>query len=166
MKNRILVSAVLATICAFTASLIVSCGKTTNPFPAVSSGTDSEIVSKEKGKTVSSSSSGKKVFSEQQRKKQEELQKSVDQGHRPGLLDPEEAAMDFAHSTLKSKDFGKTYDKIEKSITGENATVAFKKDGKTVLTMELCQPVKKGTEGIWVVTSWTDSETNTEHFVE
>ena len=74
--------------------------------------------------------------------------------------------MDFALNTLKIKGFGKSYDKIEKNISGEFATVTFKKSGKPVITMELCQPVKKGTGGIWAVTSWTDSRTNTKHVIE
>lgn len=104
--------------------------------------------------------------SEEKLKEYQEIQNSVDNGHFPGQLDPEEVARDFALTTLKITDFSKICDKIEKNVTGDRATIVFKKDGEPVMEMELNQPVKKGTAGIWAVASWTDSGTNTKHAVE
>lgn len=177
MKKKVIISLSVTTICILTATLISSCGKT--PLSSISSeviaegntqassstSTSGEIVLKTDNST-SSPSTGSEIISKEKQKEYEELQKSVDNGHEPGRLDPEEVAMDFAITTLKIKDFGKTYDKIEKTATGDHATVDFKKDGKSTITMELCQPVKKGTGGIWIVTSWTDSKTNTKHAIE
>lgn len=93
----------------------------------------------------------------------QKLQSAVDAGHQPGMMQPEEAAMEFASGTLKITNLNKMYDKIDKAVEGDRATVTFRKDGKPVLKMELIQPVKKGTGGIWVVTSWTDGKTNETH---
>ena len=105
------------------------------------------------------------MISEEQQKKYEELQSSVDHGHQPGLLDPEEVATDFLATDLNIKDLYKVYDKSEKSVAGDHTTVTLLKEGKPVWKIELYQPVKKGTGGIWVVTNWTDCKTNTKHAV-
>ncbi|HEX3017079.1 MAG TPA: hypothetical protein VHP31_04385 [Caproicibacter sp.] len=156
MKKAIPTLSFLAA-CILTAGLISGCGNTLpTPFSvapvAVSS---SQAASKTGGETIS----------KEQQKKYEEIQNSVDNGHQPGWLNPDEVSMDFAASTLKTTNLSQMYDKIEKSVTGDHATVTFTKAGKPVMKMELYQPVKKGTGGIWAVTKWTDCKTNSEHTV-
>ncbi len=116
---------------------------------------------------IDSISSPKEVtsVSKDQMSQYQKLQNAVDAGHQPGLTQPEEVAMGFASGTLKISNLSTMYDKIDKSVEGDRATVTFQKDGKPVLRMELIQPVKKGTGGIWVVTSWTDGKTNETHAV-
>lgn len=155
MGKRAHGSLLLIILCVLTAAFTSSCGKTAAPFS--SSAADSKI--------TSSATSGTRVSKETQ-KKYEELQDSVNDGHRPGLLDPEEVAMDFASGTLKIKNLSKTYDTIEKKVADDHATITFKKGGNSVLKMELYQPVTKGATGIWVVSSWTDSKTNETHAIE
>lgn len=182
MRKKAIVSFSVTTICILTATLISSCGKT--PLTPSSSSISSVVISEGDNQTSSSTSTtssgivlktdnstsstptSSEIISKEKQKEYEGLQKSVDNGHEPGQLNPEEVSMDFALTTLKIANFGKTYDKIEKTITDDHATVIFKKDGKLVMEMKLYQPVKKGAGGIWVVTSWTDGKTNTKHAVE
>ncbi len=105
------------------------------------------------------------VVSEEKMKEYEKLQSSVDEGHRPGLTQPEEVAMEFASGTLKIANLSKTYDKIEKSAADGRSDVTFLKDGNPVLKFELFQPVKKGNGGIWAVASWVDGKTFESHEV-
>lgn len=77
-----------------------------------------------------------------------QLQKDVDNGHQPGLMDPEQTAWDFAHSDLK----------VEKIVKSEVRTV---KDGTKIviittgdektLEVQLIQLAEKGLHGIWTV---------------
>ncbi len=110
-------------------------------------------------------SAGSKSLSKEDQEKYQKIQDDVDNGHEPGRLDPEEVAMEFASTTLKTENFSKSYDKIEKNVTEDHAEIFFKKDGKSVIKVKLYQPIKKGKGGIWVVTSWIDGKTNTEHTV-
>lgn len=175
----------LTIICILTAALVSSCSKTIpmTSSTAVRSDTiskednetifsktaNSETASKENNVEVSSETSltdtSSVVLSEEKLKKYQEIQDAEDNGHRPGLLDPEQVAMEFASDTLKITNLSE-YDKEVSNKSDGSATLTFKKNGKPVVEIELYQPIKKGTDGIWVVISWTDSEKNTKHTVE
>jgi hypothetical protein len=144
MRKKVIGSIALILICILAMTLINSCAKA--------------------NQAASSTAASSTALSEEKQKKYQEMQDAENDGHRPGLLYPEQVAMDYAAD--KITDFGKLYDKIDKSVTGDHATVTFEKSGKPVLQMNLYQPALKGKFGIWIVTSWTDCKTNTKHTVE
>jgi len=80
-----------------------------------------------------------------------ELQKQVDNGHRPGLLDPEQVAREFLSQQLKINGKVSSIQSDKKNIDkGEvNCTVIYE-DG-TKVKLVLTQPVKKDRTGIWMV---------------
>ena len=114
---------------------------------------------------ASSAGTGSTIVPNDKISQYQKLQSSVDEGHRPGFMQPEEVAMEFASGTLKIGNLSKMYDKVEKAVADGRATVIFRKDGESVLKMELYQPVKKGEGGIWTVASWTDGKTGETHAV-
>lgn len=81
-----------------------------------------------------------------------ELQESVDNGHQPGRLNPEEVALDFATKTLGFKGKVVLLDEAEK----EYAKIEFIKENGKSIHIGLYQPVKKGKGGIWAVECWFD----------
>lgn len=80
--------------------------------------------------------------------KAQQLQKNVDNGHQPGLMDPEQTAWDFAHSDLKVEKIVKSELKAEKDGT---ETVIITAGDERMLEVQLVQLAKKGAGGIWTV---------------
>ncbi len=75
-----------------------------------------------------------------------EIQEEVDRGHRPGLLDPLQCAMEFVNSNLGLKG------KIENSevIDNQEMLVRMEIEGRTI-ELKMFQPVRKDETGIWAV---------------
>jgi hypothetical protein len=76
-----------------------------------------------------------------------DLQQSVDTGHQPWLLDPEQVAVAWARSELHV-----SQPNVQR-ISATRYAVRVVADTETILT--LAQPVRAGRGGIWVVTSAT-----------
>lgn len=78
------------------------------------------------------------------------LQAQVDEGHRPGLLDPRQVAYEFLESQLKIP--GSKVKEMKEISAGksERQLLVTLEDGKK-LELVLVQPVKKGPTGIWCV---------------
>lgn len=77
-----------------------------------------------------------------------QLQKDVDNGHQPGLIDPEQAAWDFVHSDLKVEKIVKSEVRAEKD--GTKIVIITTGDERT-LEVQLVQMAEKGLHGIWTV---------------
>ena len=80
--------------------------------------------------------------------KVQQLQKDVDNGHQPGLMDPEQVSWDFAHSDLKVEKIMKSELKAEKNGT---KTVIITTGVERMLEVQLVQLAEKGIHGIWTV---------------
>ena len=80
--------------------------------------------------------------------KVQQLQKDVDNGHQPGLMDPEQTAWDFAHSDLKVEKIMKSELKTEKDGT---ETVIITTGDERMLEVQLVQLTEKGIHGIWTI---------------
>lgn len=80
-----------------------------------------------------------------------QLQKDVDNGHQPGLMDPEQTAWDFAHSDLKVEKIVKSEVRAEKD--GTKIVIITTGDERT-LEVQLVQMAEKGLHGIWTVAGY------------
>lgn len=154
-------------------TLLSACGMTpsgtdseSKVLPSVASTNDNGQENfSEKDSAISLTDTESISFSEEKQKEYEKLQASVDDGHKPGLLDPEQVGKEFLSNTLKLTGLSEYHAEITYE-SEYHAAVILNKDGSPALTIELYQPVKKGKDGIWVVISWLDSETNSKHTVE
>ncbi len=82
-------------------------------------------------------------------KKVKLTQIEVDNGHRPGLLDPEQVASDFLYNQLGIKDKMLSI-QLESKKNGEaNCLIVYQNGIKVKLN--LVQPLRKGPTGIWAV---------------
>lgn len=82
------------------------------------------------------------------------LQEEVDNGHRPGLLDPHQVIYEFLEGQLKIsgsevQEIKEVDEKVKELPEGKVIQVTLH-DGK-VLQLSLVQPVRKGPTGIWQV---------------
>lgn len=76
-----------------------------------------------------------------------ELQEQVDNGHRVGLLDPQQVAWDFLTNFLQLKGDIKLV-QVEKTDQG----LIFKATSQSkTIELTLIQPVKNDTTGVWMV---------------
>jgi hypothetical protein len=80
------------------------------------------------------------------------LQESVDNGHQPWRINPEEVAVEFATQTLNFEGTG-TVDYVDPK---ETARVTFTKKSGEAINIDLYQPAVKGENGIWEVDCWFD----------
>ena len=82
--------------------------------------------------------------------KAKSTQEEVDNGHRPGLLDPHQVSYEFLETQLNiAGDKVQEMRDIKDTGNGKIIQVTLS-DGK-VLQLYLIQPVKKGSTGIWQV---------------
>jgi hypothetical protein len=73
------------------------------------------------------------------------LQQSVDEGHQPWRLDPAMVAEAYVRSSLG-------WDDVEVAMADPHTVeVTHRADGR-IVTLQVRQPVREGTGGIWVVT--------------
>jgi hypothetical protein len=78
------------------------------------------------------------------------LQEEVDNGHRPGLLDPHQVIYEFLEGQLRIPG-SKVQEMRDIKETREGKTIQVTlSDGKT-LQFYLVQPIRKGGTGIWQV---------------
>lgn len=76
------------------------------------------------------------------------LQEEVDNGHRVGLMDPTQVALEFLDRYLKAKSArSEVVETREKGIRVERHTL---EDGR-IVELRLVQPVRKAATGIWAV---------------
>ena len=79
------------------------------------------------------------------------LQEKVDNGHRVGLMDPSQVALEFLDRYLKAKSArSEVVETREEGIRVERHTL---EDGR-VVELRLVQPVRKDATGIWVVENY------------
>lgn len=76
------------------------------------------------------------------------LQKDVDNGHQPGMTDPEQAAWDFANNIL---DIEKITESELKTDNEGTKTVTITTGEKMILEVQLTQMAEKGVHGVWTV---------------
>ncbi len=83
------------------------------------------------------------------------LQLSADNGHRPGMLDPKEVAMDTLMNQLKID----TVDSVEILKKKKDlCLVEITLQNRRKVKMKLFQPVTKGRTGIWAVKAYSISK--------
>lgn len=89
----------------------------------------------------------------------EELQRQVDEGHRPGLLDYSQVAMEF----ITDENFSVDDSTNLKLIVDEEdrKVIEFTLTDGRFLQLELTQPVKKGSSGIFTVNKYRIIENST-----
>lgn len=80
----------------------------------------------------------------------DEIQESVDNGHQPWRLNPEDTALKFVMETLRFEGTAVLSGNPEK----EHARVLFTKLTGEEIHIDLYQPATKGKYGIWEVESW------------
>ncbi|MBO8173081.1 MAG: hypothetical protein H0Z33_14470 [Bacillaceae bacterium] len=80
----------------------------------------------------------------------EVLQEEVDQGHKPGNLDPEHVAYEFINREGVIEELNRPLDSSVAKGDEESVVTLTVENGKTIF-IKLIQPVKKGTGGIWAV---------------
>lgn len=78
----------------------------------------------------------------------EKLQKEADNGHQPGLMDPEQVAWDFADNKLNVKRIIESELKTEKDNT---KIILITTGDKKIIEIQLSQKGEKGVHGIWTV---------------